>query len=108
MLALKALYDALDRAFDAEGFAAFGAAERLLFLDDERGGLEGREIEARLQRHDLFGAGAGAEAALDAEAFVEGEARTVLRVAERVRRAGGDAGEAERATLGTHVDATEG
>src|ERR1700704_6143382 len=95
----------LDRAPGAERLAAGDAMKRLFFLQDAKRRVPRLEIEPRLQRDDVLGTGRLAQPALHAKTLGEAQHRAVGIVRERGRRAGGDAGVAERAALDVDVDA---
>src|SRR5262245_22414309 len=57
VLAFELGGDALDRALDAERFAAADAAERLLLLEHARGGGGSAEVELRFEADHLLRAG---------------------------------------------------
>src|SRR5207253_1243166 len=97
VLAFELGDDALDRAFDAERRAAADAGERLLLLQDARGGGGGAEIELRLERDHLFGTGRLAQSALHAGILGEPQHRPLGIVEQRTGRARRYAGETERA-----------
>src|SRR4030088_2545642 len=72
----------LDRAPGAERLAAGDAMERLFFLQDAKRRVPCLEIETRLKRDDVLGAGRFAKPALHAEAFCEAQHRAVGIVRE--------------------------
>src|SRR4030081_3274054 len=97
----------LDRAPGAERLAAGDAMERLFFLQHAKRRVPCLEIEPRLKRDDVLGAGRFAKPALHAEAFGEAQHRAVGIIRQGGGRAGGDAGMAERAALDVDVDAAK-
>src|SRR5216683_6171255 len=98
---------AVDRALGAEGFAAGDAMERLFFLQHLQRRVPRLEIEARLERDDLFRTGRFAKPALHAQALGEAQHRAVGIGRQRIRRTGGDTGMAERAALDVQFHAAE-
>src|SRR3979409_1176077 len=93
----------LDRAPGAERLAAGDAMERLFFLQHAKRRVPRLEIEPRLKRDDVLGAGRFAKPALHAEAFGEAQHGAGGIVRERGGRTGGDTGVAERAALDVDV-----
>src|SRR5262249_5326828 len=92
----------------AERFAAADAVERLFLLDEPRRCRGGAEIELWFEADHLLWARRLAKSALYASIFHKAQRRTFRIVAQRARRAGGDAREAERAALDVDLDAAEG
>src|SRR6478609_1659483 len=99
---------AVDRALGAERLTASDAIERLFFLQHAERRIPRREVEARFDADDFFGAGGLAKAALHAEALGKAQHRTVGIVRQRARRTGGDAGMAKRAAFDIQLHAAEG
>ena len=93
--ALELCRDLLDRALDAERLAAADAKRRLFFLDDLGRCPGGAEIDLRLQRDDLFRAGALAQPALHAGIFDKFERRTFGIVEKRAGGTDRYAGQAQ-------------
>src|SRR5262245_20687320 len=107
VLALELGGDALDRALGAEGLAASRAAERLLFLEQARRRARRAEIELRLERDHLLGAGRLAQPSLHAGVLGESESRTRRIVHQRAGRTSGYTGKTERAPFGADLDGAE-
>src|SRR6185503_12310334 len=107
-LAAELRQHAINRTPGAERFAAGDAVERLFLLQHALRRVPGLEVEARLDSNDFFGAGGFAEPALHAKALGEAQHRAIGIVRQRARRAGGDAGVAQRAALDIQFHAAEG
>src|SRR6516225_385563 len=90
--------DAVDRAFDAKGFATADAVKRLFLPEDARRG-GGAERQARDERDHFLRASRLAQAALHAGFLGEAKHRPVGIVRKRAGRACGDAGKAQRTAV---------
>ena len=98
---------ALDRAFHAERLAAADAGERLFLLDDAARGGGGAEIDLRLEADHFLRAGRLAQPALHAGVLGEAQHRPLGIVRQRAGRAGGDAGQAQRAAFDLDLEGAE-
>src|SRR4051812_36224249 len=96
--------DSLDRALDAERFAATDATERLLLLENARRRHCGAEIDLRPERDDFLRACRPAQSTLHAGIFGKTQCRSFRIVTESPGRADRHAGQAERATCRIDLD----
>ena len=108
MLAGKLLADPVDGLLDPERLAAADAVERQGLVEHLRAAQAVGEVETGFQGNHALGAGDLAEATLHAGLFIEAEPGPLLLVQQSVGRAGGNAGQAERAAAGIDLDRAEG
>src|SRR6185312_10096439 len=98
---------AFNCTFRAEWLATSDAMEGILFLQDALRRIPGPEIEPRLQRNGVLGAGRFAQPALDADAFSEAQHCAIWIVRQCAGRTGVHTGVAKRAGVDIQQHSSE-
>src|SRR5207248_5043196 len=96
--------DALDGALDSERLVAADAPERFLLFEHARRCVDRAKVQLRPKADDLLRTGRLAQSALHAGVLRKTQHRPLAIIAQCTGRASGDAGEAQRATLGIDLD----
>ena len=83
------------------------AQRRLFFLHDTTMRFPCGEIDLWFQRDDVLRAGGCTKAALHAKRFIKTQERLVGVITQSIHRAGGHAGETQRAIIRADIEAAE-